>query len=134
MSNNNTNLDNQFYTIEWFVDRTPHYNLTNTNNNIINSIEHEHIPSDQKKNQRVSIDAEVCGIIVSEEDRNCCICYEIKECQDISQINCGHKFCGTCIINHVSINYVNPCCPLCREKIIYVTFQRHFYEADFKKL
>jgi hypothetical protein len=132
-NNNYTNLDNQFYTVEWFIDTTPDYNLTNTNNNIINSIEHEHIHSDQKKNQRVSIDAEVCGIIVSEEDRNCCICYEIKEYQDISHINCGHKFCGTCIIDHISINYINPCCPLCREKIVYITFQRHFYESDFKK-
>jgi hypothetical protein len=146
-SNNNytgINLDNQFYTVEWFIDTTPDYNLTNNyqvsnytetimNNSIINFIEYEFMPSNPKKNQRISIDVEVCGIVVSEEDRNCCICYEIKEYKDISQINCGHKFCGTCIIDHISINYINPCCPLCREKIIYITFQRHFYEADFKK-
>jgi hypothetical protein len=135
-NSNYTNLDSEFYTVEWFIDTTPDYNLTNNYdnmNNIINSIEDEIMHSKPNKFQRISIDAEVCGIIVSEEDRNCCICYEIKEYEDISQINCGHKFCGTCAIDHISINYRNPCCPLCREKIVYITFQRHFYETDFKK-
>jgi hypothetical protein len=147
--NTYTNLDNLIYTVEWFVDTTPDYSLsnnyidtnqivyltqTNMNNNVRIYTEDELMPSNPKKIKWISIDVEVCGIVVSEEDRNCCICYEIKEYQDISQINCGHKFCGTCIIDHISINYINPCCPLCREKIVYITFQRDFYEADFKNL
>ena len=155
--NTYTNLDNLIYTVEWFVDTTPDYNLTNnyidnnqivyltqnntnntnnTNNmnNIINSAEDDFIYFDTTKIQRISIDTEVREIHVSEEERNCCICYEIKEYEDISQINCSHKFCGTCIIDHISINYINPCCPLCREKIFHITFQRDFYEADFKDL
>jgi hypothetical protein len=145
----NTNLDNLIYTVEWFIDTTPDYNLThnyidtnqivyltqsNINNSIINYIEDDFISFDTKKFQQISIDTEVHQITVSEEERNCCICYEIKEYEDISQINCSHKFCGTCIIDHISINYLKPCCPLCREKICHITFQRHFYEADFKDL
>jgi len=140
-------------TIEWFVDTTPYYNLTNTHfirpiyqvsnensmtNSMTNSMdfsdEDDYIPFERQSIKRVSIETEVRDIIVSEEERNCCICYEIKNHEDISQLNCGHKFCGTCIIDHISINYTNPFCPLCRDKISHVTFQRDFYQADFRDL
>jgi hypothetical protein len=151
--NNHTNLNDEFYNIEWFIDTTPDYNLNNNiefirrtygefnqfayltepnmNNSIEFSREDDFISFDSKKFQRISIQSKVCKIPISEEERNCCICYETKQCEDISQINCGHKFCGTCIIDHISINYINPCCPLCREKINHITFQRGFYEDDF---
>jgi hypothetical protein len=141
--------ESDFYTVEWIIDTRPNYNLTDnyiefnefvypTQNNINNTIElpreDDFIPFDSKKFQRISIESKVCKFPLSEEERNCPICYETKECKDISAINCRHKFCGTCIIDHVSINYTNPCCPLCREKIHCITFQRHFYEDDFKNL
>lgn len=147
--NSHTTLINQFDTIEWIIDTTPDYNLTNThfihpiyqvsnesriNNNMDFSQEDDYIPFESQTIKRVSIDTEVRDIIVSEEEQNCCICYEIKKTEDISQINCGHKFCGTCIIDHIAINYTNPFCPLCRAKICHVTFQRHFYQNDFKDL
>ena len=144
--NNYTNLNNQFYTVEWIIDTRPDYNLTenipfihridqDNNENIYLETdmfitEDDFIPFVQ----RISIDTEVCEIPISDEERNCCICYETKECKDISQINCGHKFCGTCIIDHISINHVNPCCPLCRIKINHITFQRDFYQRDFEDL
>jgi len=153
---NYTSLNNEFHTVEWIIDTRPDYSLTNniqfirrsnelTNeltyltdsimNNITRSyMEDEFIPFDSKKFKRISIETEVCEIPVSEEERNCCICYETKEYEDISHINCGHKFCGICIIDHISINYLNPCCPLCREKITRITFQRHFYVEDFEDL
>jgi hypothetical protein len=149
INNSYINLDNQFYTVEWFIDTTPYYNLSNNyqvsnppeyltetiiNNNIQDYIEDDFIPFETHSVKRISIDTEVHEIHVSDEERNCCICYEIKKYEDISQINCGHKFCGTCIIDHISINYINPCCPLCREKIVCITFQRDFYEADFRDL
>jgi hypothetical protein len=149
--NNYTNLDDEFYTIEWFIDKTPDYNLINntqfvgriyggvsnqvlylTESTMNNTTEDEFIPFDSKKFERISIQNKICQILVSEEERKCCICYETKEYEDISQINCSHKFCGTCIIDHISINYKNPCCPLCREKINRITFQRGFYEDDFQ--
>jgi hypothetical protein len=152
--NSHTTLINQFDTIEWIIDTTPDYNLTNTHfirpiyqvsneNSITNNMdftaEDDYIPFESQTFKRVSIETEVRDIIVSEEEKKCCICYEIKQKEDISQINCGHKFCGhkfcgTCIIDHISINYKNPCCPLCRAKICHVTFQRDFYQHDFKDL
>jgi hypothetical protein len=153
INSNYTNVDNQSYTVEWFIETTPDYNLTNniqyirrinsesdefiyltesvSNNTIQISREDEFIPFDSKNFHRVSIDTEVREIPVTEEERICCICYETKEREDISRINCGHKFCGTCIIEHISIKHVNPCCPLCREKIVCIAFQRDFYESDF---
>jgi len=154
--NNYSNLNNDFYTVEWIIDTRPDYSLTNNiqfirrsneltneltyltdsimNNITRSSMEDEFIPFDSNKFKRISIVSEVKEIAVSEEERNCCICYEIKELEDISQINCGHKFCGTCVIDHISINSVNPCCPLCRKKINHITFQRHYYQADFEDL
>jgi hypothetical protein len=145
INNSYINLDNQFYTVEWFIDTRPDYNLSNnyevsnppeyfTETIMNNYLEDEFIPFETYSVKHVSIDTEVHEIPVSDEERNCCICYEIKDCEDISHINCGHKFCGTCIIDHISINYINPCCPLCREKIVCITFQRDFYEADFRDL
>ncbi len=149
INNSYINLDNQFYTVEWIIDTIPDYNLTNNYqishqsayitetgmNDIIRDLtEDDFIPFETHSVKRISIDAEVHEIPVSEEDRNCCICYEIKDYEDISQINCGHKFCVTCIIDHISINYINPSCPLCREKILCIKFQRHFYKADFRDL
>jgi hypothetical protein len=158
INGNYTNADNQSYTVEWFIDTTPDYttpdyNVNNniqfirriyresnqfvyltesvSNNTIHISTEDDFIPFESKKFVRVSIDTEVREIPVTEEERICCICYETKEREDISQINCSHKFCGSCIIEHISIKHVNPCCPLCREKIVRITFQRDFYEADF---
>lgn len=153
INSNHTNLDNQSYTVEWFIDTTPDYNSTNNiqfirriyreynqflyltesvSNNIIQfSTEDEFIPFDSKKFHRVSIETAVREIPVTEEERVCCICYETKEYKDIAQINCCHKFCGTCIIDHISTKHVNPCCPLCREKIVCINFQREFYEDDF---
>lgn len=71
---------------------------------------------------------------VSEEEKNCCICYEIREISDVSQINCSHKFCGTCIIEHISRNYNCPCCPLCRVKITHIIFQHQKYQDKFIKV
>jgi len=138
--NSHTTLINQLDTIErdtieWFVDIIPYYNLTNTHfirpiyqvsnensmtNSMTNSMDFsdqdDYIPFESQTVKRVSIET------------------EIKNHEDISQLNCGHKFCGTCIIDHISINYTNPFCPLCRDKICHITFQRDFYQADFEDL
>jgi hypothetical protein len=152
-ANNYSNLNNQYDTVEWFIDTTPNYHLTNNNiqsvrriysgasnqfiyevnrnNNIETIREDDFIPFGAQNIRRISIDIEVCKFLVSEEESNCCICYETKDFEDISQINCSHKFCGTCLINHISINHINPCCPLCRVKICHIQFQRHFYANEF---
>ena len=71
---------------------------------------------------------------VSQEEKLCCICYETKESDDISKINCKHKFCSHCIIQHISNNHNNSFCPLCREKITHITFQDQSYQDDFVKI
>jgi hypothetical protein len=91
------------------------------------------IPFESQIIQPISIETEVRTFSVSEEERFCCICYETKEFTDISQINCGHKFCGNCIIDHISINHVNKCCPLCREKVSHITFQCYSYQNTILK-
>lgn len=81
-----------------------------------------------------SIASVVEEIAVAEEEKLCCICYETKEITDISQINCSHKFCGGCLIQHISKNYSNSCCPLCREKITHITFQDQKYKNDLANI
>jgi hypothetical protein len=80
------------------------------------------------------IEYEVNQIHVSEEERECIICYETKECQDISQINCGHKFCSNCLIKIIRINIIEPLCPLCRYNITHITFQTHQYNDTFLQI
>jgi hypothetical protein len=153
--NNFVNLTNQFEYIEWIIDRTPDYNLTqnteiiyptyNINNQSLhNTIQLNHqedfnhlddfIPFVSHSVNRISIETEVREINVLEKEKFCCICYETKNSEEISQINCSHKFCGTCIVDLISVNKTNSCCPLCREKICRITFQRQLDEDDFQDL
>jgi len=84
--------------------------------------------------QHEPIQTTVQKISVTEEERNCCICFELKETTDISQINCGHKFCGSCVIQHISRNTNESSCPLCREKITHITFQDEHYQSEFNNI
>lgn len=81
-----------------------------------------------KKPIQKPIESVIQEISMTEEDKICCICYETKKSEDISQVNCSHKFCSTCIIEHISKNSENSCCPLCREKITNITFQHQKYQ------
>jgi len=147
--NNFVNLTNQFEYIEWIIDRTPDYNLTqNTeisypistinNESVHNSIQFNHgddfISFASHSVEHISIETEVHEINVLEKEKFCCICYETKNSEEISQINCSHKFCGTCIVDLISVNKTNSCCPLCREKICHIIFQRQLDEDDFQDL
>lgn len=161
---NSTNSTNQFDSIEWIMDTTPDYNLTedseitysisNIDNILVRTIQpirntsvtsfslsdsDEFIAFDSHSLKRPSIETEVREFIVSDQEKNCCICFETKNSEDISLINyghkfCGHKFCGTCILDHISVNKSNSLCPLCREKISYITFQREIYQNNFQNL
>jgi hypothetical protein len=61
---------------------------------------------------------ETCEELAKCED--CSICYEETKLADTVTINCGHKFCGTCIkstlTNHSNI-YAGPSCALCRTQM-----------------
>ena len=95
--------------------------------------EDEFIPFESSTLEPIETDV-VEEISVTEEEKTCCICYETKKIKDISQINCNHKFCSSCIIKHISKNYSDSCCPLCREKITHITFQDQKYQDDFANI
>lgn len=47
-------------------------------------------------------------------EKECSICYETIENQDIIKYNCGHEFCCECSINHIKSKKTHPECALCR--------------------
>ena len=59
--------------------------------------------------ENLGIKTEFKEIHISEEEKDCVICFEKKEKTDISQINCGHKFCVDCVIQHIHVNKKNSC-------------------------
>lgn len=134
--------------IDWLIDRTPEYNLLNDlfnqinqqiNQSLINraiqlngdilSNQDDFIPFEQTTIQTI-----VEEISISEEDKYCSICLETREHQDISQINCGHKFCVNCLTEHIRYNRIQPCCPLCRDNISHITCQLHQHQLLFQNI
>jgi len=157
-------LDFELNHVSWAIDRTPDYNISNNlhnEENLTNDIQINYEQyvrnryfelSERLRNgtfqfnietdnfisfetvHREPIQTTVQKISVTEEEQNCCICIELKETTDISQINCGHKFCRSCIMRYISRNTNNSCCPLCREKITHVIFQDQKYQDDFANI
>lgn len=101
---------------------------------LINIYDDDFIPFEPLPIHQPTIQTEVHEILVSDEERVCPICYETRECQDISQINCGHKFCGLCLTKHIHKNRIQSRCPLCRENITHITFQTHQDNAVFLEI
>ena len=93
--------------------------------------EDEFIPFQHEPLLNPVIETEVREIQVSEEERDCPICYEIKEREEISQLNCQHKFCTNCITEHIHRNRSETRCPFCRENITHITFQNDINEEHF---
>lgn len=53
-----------------------------------------------------------------EENIDCAICYEAKQEKNFVALNCGHKFCSSCLKTSLQkCNHNNPCCALCRCEI-----------------
>lgn len=71
--------------------------------------------------QKVNVTIE--NIIVSEEDKFCCICMELREKYQICQLNCIHKFCSECISEYIKKNSFEHYCPLCRINITKISLQ-----------
>jgi hypothetical protein len=52
-----------------------------------------------------------------EKCEDCSICYETTKLSDTVTINCGHKFCGSCVKSTLEMHtniYNSPSCALCR--------------------
>jgi hypothetical protein len=141
-------MNNNEEEIDWIIDRTPvidtnhsfsnlitedDFQLTTTENH--NTNEEDFIPFDYIDihciQSQSTFETDVRKIIVSEEERDCPICIETREKEEISQVNCGHKFCAFCLTKYIRNNNRLPYCPLCREIIDKITFQTHYYEFYF---
>ena len=74
------------------------------------------------ESERFGIDLVAEEFPVSEEELYCCVCMETSALQtDICKLNCDHKYCNNCMIQHINAHKNNSLCPLCREKITTVT-------------
>jgi hypothetical protein len=115
--------------IEWFIDRTPDFNITTSLGNL--TIDNDFDYTNNDYNQPILNETEVRKISVSEEEQDCPICFETREIEEISQVNCGHKFCTICLTKYIRTSNSLACCPLCRGLIIKITFQTPYYEFYF---
>jgi hypothetical protein len=118
--------------VGWIIDRTPDHNIINSiqitealNNGTIQyqPNDDEFIPFDPEPKPSPNIQIKINEFPVSEEDKNCCVCMELKETSQICNLNCNHKFCGQCISTHIKRNIQEPCCPLCRNNITNISVQ-----------
>ena len=64
--------------------------------------------------RRDKVEFTIGDIELSKEEHECCICMEEKLTDNMCQLNCCHKFCISCIDQHLERNNK---CPLCREKV-----------------
>jgi hypothetical protein len=143
--NNDIHIEENEIEIDWLIDRAPDYNSLNDiiyqiNQSLINrAIQfNEDILSNRDDfipfEQGITIQTIVEEISISEEDKYCSICLETREHQDISQINCGHKFCVNCLTEHIRYNRIQPCCPLCRDNIGHITCQSLQHQLLFQNI
>jgi hypothetical protein len=91
---------------------------TSTN---INSNE-DFIPFDNSQPQNNGINIDIINFTVSEEDRQCCICMEERQSEEICRLNCQHSFCVQCINQHLQTNHS---CPICRSSVTTLTVQNN---------
>lgn len=141
---NNDDEGQEIY-INWVIDRTPqnpsinniiYFNNTNEYNNPDdNIIEHDNptnnleyddfIPFEPEPHNEPhnEVVIEVQQFCISEEDCNCCVCFEKRENDTICQFNCLHKFCTECASTHYRGNTEHFSCPLCRTPVTNIYLQ-----------
>jgi len=90
--------------VYWYIDRTPDYSMLNIINN----------PKiDSSTIIKHNIDIICKNTEIFEEEKNCYICMEDRENEDICRLNCHHVLCGICI-KHILKTFTTISCPLCR--------------------
>jgi hypothetical protein len=90
---------------------------TNFNNIIYNDTNNNIIYNDVPPTIPFAPLAQVVVIpdmILTEEEKSCCVCLEDKENTDICRLNCTHTFCCNCVKNVMTRLKT---CPLCRAEI-----------------
>lgn len=106
-----TNYDTDV--ISWSIDREPDYNILHylADYRIANS-DDDFIPFNEINRQNKSrIEYIIEPFVLTKEDKNCCVCMEERENEQMCRLNCKHIFCVYCMNQHLN---KNNCCPLCR--------------------
>jgi len=88
--------------------------------NYSNSSEDDFLPFSVEENISVEVEV-VTNMEITEEEKDCCVCQEDIECNEICRLNCAHKFCGDCVKNVMNTRQKK--CPLCRAEISKISVQ-----------
>ena len=89
------------------------------------------IPFEPQNEPSNHIVIEVQNFHISEEDCNCCVCMNMKENDQICQLNCLHKFCVECTLTHFRRNGQQTFCPLCRTPVTNISVQTEAVRETF---
>jgi hypothetical protein len=139
------NQDYNSEIITWSIDRTPDFNIITYINTYFNESSYQDdinpLPTNfdvSQDNSNTSDDfipfnlssiqiphditISVLEFLVSDEDRNCCICMELRDSEEICRLNCHHLYCVQCINQHLERN---TCCPVCRTNITNILTQNN---------
>jgi hypothetical protein len=110
--------------VYWCIDRTPDYTMLDiiSNNPKI----------DNATSKKHNIDIIFENIEISKDEKNCYICMEEKNEDEICRLNCKHIFCGVCVKSILaSFNKVG--CPLCRNNVITITTKKELIQEELCK-
>jgi len=135
--------------ITWSINRTPDFRIIESVNTV-NEERNENINSEvidyahnfryfnqplpeavTFNNSKKNIQIKLSELEISEEDKNCCICMEIREKVEICSLNCNHKFCGFCLESCFKKSELN--CSLCRGNVTVITTQKTDFKNRFQK-
>jgi len=110
--------------VYWCIDRTPDYTMLDiiSNNPKIDNA------TSEKHNINIIFE----NIEISKDEKNCYICMEEKNEDEICRLNCKHTFCGVCVKSILaSFNKVG--CPLCRNNVITITTKKELIQEELCK-
>lgn len=70
----------------------------------------------------------VTDMAITEEEKDCCVCQEERENNDICRLNCAHTFCSGCVKKVMDRQKK---CPLCRAEITKICVQTETNREKF---
>lgn len=90
----------------------------NGNNNNLQSVQSNFNTNTTNEN-RYAIKIEINPIESMKEQIDCNICYETSKETENVKLNCGHEYCGNCMINTLKLCSTDePSCAMCRSEIV----------------
>jgi len=113
--------NNRYFNHNNTINDVIYYNLSNIINNngnvsngtnTINSND-DFIPF-HSDHQQTNINIHLQNFNLTDEERQCCICMEERQTEEICRLNCQHSFCVECTYQHLQTNHT---CPICRTTI-----------------